>query len=411
MCVCIDPMSDSTLKNLYAELRRADSGWRQRRRQVDTTAIFSALCSGSLNRRGFEHIIEADGSNFTAQALGRARRKVPLNTFADINRSIQGVRSGRVYAIDGSKVHVHPSFVNFGCKSRTNGKSVSRPAVRPLVMLSSMLDVETRTCYDSIISMHFNERRSACEHFDKCSAGDTLIFDRGYYSSALLREGHRRGLRLLFRLKCDAFIAAKKFYKSPSTRRRVSFLQENGSCFDCYLIKYFIDGKTYMCITNFETTATNVKYTYAKRWRVETSFRRLKSDLNLECSHSMTPELYVQEVQARILLDTVSMTALPSMISQREDRLDKPKHKRPSYYTAVDRCMDIIYLMRAGSSHGCRWSSVRRMIASYHGPYDFSWIHTRPHKSRPEEMLNSKNSRNVKSPPEKKCKIQQFWES
>lgn len=74
------------------------------------------------------------------------------------------------------------------------------------------------------------------------------------------------------------------------------------------LVKYFIEGKTYVCLTNdLSITRLQVKNHYASRWRVEESFKRLKSNLKLEKSHSLTPELYYQEVEARVLLDTITL--------------------------------------------------------------------------------------------------------
>ena len=145
--------------------------------------MFAALCSASLNRRGFKHIVDVDHSDFTSQALGRAREKLPASIFSQINKAVQDrhrdVTEPRIFAVDGSKVHVHPCFSKFGYKSRTNDKPVSRPAVKPICMLSSMLDSRKRTCYDSIVSSHFDERKSHLLHFDAAKRGDTLIFDRG----------------------------------------------------------------------------------------------------------------------------------------------------------------------------------------------------------------------------------------
>ena len=88
-----------------------------------------------------------------------------------------------------------------GYKSRTNDRPVPRPAIRPLALLSSMRDVQTRTCYDAVVSSHFDERRSALHHMTAARAGDTLIFDRGYNSSQLLEKARALGLRAVFRLK------------------------------------------------------------------------------------------------------------------------------------------------------------------------------------------------------------------
>ncbi|CAN0393753.1 unnamed protein product, partial [Ectocarpus sp. 13 AM-2016] len=74
------------------------------------------------------------------------------------------------------------------------------------------------------------------------------------------------------------------------------------------LLKYFIDGKTYVCLTNDPSLSRrDIKTMYASRWRVEESFKRLKSNLKLEKAHAKTPALYIQEVEARVLLDTITL--------------------------------------------------------------------------------------------------------
>ncbi|KAG5180630.1 hypothetical protein JKP88DRAFT_279502 [Tribonema minus] len=75
------------------------------RRVDDEDAGRRAAIRNAATRRGFEHVLDADGSDFTAQALGRARAKLPKDLFLEMNRSIQTRRddnSPRVFAIDGS---------------------------------------------------------------------------------------------------------------------------------------------------------------------------------------------------------------------------------------------------------------------------------------------------------------------
>ncbi|CAM9693681.1 unnamed protein product, partial [Pylaiella littoralis] len=74
------------------------------------------------------------------------------------------------------------------------------------------------------------------------------------------------------------------------------------------LLKYVINVKTYVCLTNDSSLSRrDMKAIYASRWRVEESFKRLKSNLKLEQAHARTPDLYIQEVEARVLLDTITL--------------------------------------------------------------------------------------------------------
>ncbi|CAN0390090.1 unnamed protein product, partial [Ectocarpus sp. 13 AM-2016] len=98
-----------------------------------------------IQGRGVGHIVRMGDEQYSSQAFHLARRKLPVGNFKDVNRFLhRGPHAPRVFALDGSKVHVHPSFIGEGYKTRTNDKPVPRPAKRPLVMLSSMVDVKTR---------------------------------------------------------------------------------------------------------------------------------------------------------------------------------------------------------------------------------------------------------------------------
>lgn len=331
-------------KKLYEYLADVDKDWQVRKRKITTASILSLLCASSLSRRGFQHIIKAEESHFTSQAIGRARSKLPKDAFKRVNKLIQNTNKEgpRIYAIDGSKVHVHPSYTKHGCKPRTNDKPVPRPAKRPIMMLSSMLDVRTQACKDHVLTTHFDERKSALEHMKVAKSGDILLFDRGYYSRPLALYANKSNLKVVFRLKINAFFGVRQFFNSQRTKQPILFLNDNGTGTTVYLIKYTIDHKKYVCFTNFDTNANEVRDLYKLRWKVETSFRRLKTNLNLEVSHSMTPSLYSQEVDARILLDTINVLTNPIVTPTNKSKTDVII----TYFTNVDRLMTQIFTIK-----------------------------------------------------------------
>lgn len=365
-------MENVTLR-LKTRLEACDACWQQRKRKINTASIFAALCDSASRKRGLDHILTESRSDFTAQALGRARTKLPEHIFDSINKSLQVTSEPRVFAIDGSKVHIHPSFVKAGYTSRTNDRPVSRPAVRPLAMLSSMFDVSTRTCYDSVITSHFNERESALRHLDATRPGDTLIFDRGYYSNALLRSAHTRGVNVVFRLRCNASRAATNFWKSSNTVRDTVVVHPNGTFTSVRYVKYFIAQRQYMILTNFKLTPQEAKSLYAKRWTVETSFRRLKSDLHLEVAHSMSAALYVQEMEARILLDTVAQQARSC-----------GGDERPGYIRSVDTIVKVLRIMASRHMRGVRPIVFRTLLRRFISNDDLFWC--RPPRPRCRRM-------------------------
>ena len=86
------------------------------------------------------------------------------------------------------------------------------------------------------------------------------------------------------------------------------------------LIKYNIDGNKYMlATTHINCPLKKIKDMYKLRWRVEISFKRLKSYLNLNKIFSLSENFWKQEMQLRILLDSlirISQVKIKSKIQQ-----------------------------------------------------------------------------------------------
>ena len=140
-----------------------------------------------------------------------------------------------------------------------------------------------------------------------------------YYSKALLRSVNDSQAFGVWRLKINAFRGTRSFFNSWRTEATCLILGVKAR-----VLKYFINGKSYVCLTNDPSLSRkDVKDMYASRWRVEESFKRLKSNLKLEKAHARTPALYIQEVEARILLDTITLRM-------------QTKAKEPSYIYTLD---------------------------------------------------------------------------
>lgn len=156
---------DQNIKlNIYKAFKKCDEKWIQRKRKLDTASVFNTLMKCCIQERGIGHILKLENGDVSPQAIHKVRKKIPQGSFKDVNNYLQrGPHGRRVFAVDGSKVHVHPSFLKSGFKTRTNDKPVPRPAKRPLVMLSSMIDVRSKTCVDFELTKHFDERRVAIQ--------------------------------------------------------------------------------------------------------------------------------------------------------------------------------------------------------------------------------------------------------
>ena len=130
----MDPISDLVLS--YFDL--CDKEWMQRQRLPNTRKIFGYITEAAISKKGIDHIILQDNAALSPAALCRARQKLPIDAFYYINETIihNNAQLSRVFAVDGSKVHVPASFKSYGYKSRTNDKPVSRKAKHPFSRIS-----------------------------------------------------------------------------------------------------------------------------------------------------------------------------------------------------------------------------------------------------------------------------------
>jgi len=324
-----------TIHRLNKAFNEIDTKWMKRKRKLNTATIFSTMHQAFVRDRGIAHILE-ETFDVSAMALSKARSKIPVGVFADVNRVLVRTMSPRILAVDGSKVHVNPSFVKEGFSPRTNNCPVSRPAVHPLAMLTAVVDVDTKCCVAHSATRHFNERRGITDILPQLNKDDILVFDRGYFSRELLGSILNKGMHAVFRLKITAFRGCKQFFQRNKVESRIPLL----GCGMVRLVKYRIDGNWYACLTTlpqnrYSTEA--VKAIYGQRWRVEEFFKRLKSTLKLETSHSKTSQGFLQEVDMRILTDTITL------LTQERMKIILPKQKIPlSYIRTCETTVGII---------------------------------------------------------------------
>lgn len=303
---------DSNMVNIVQKVFSSiDEMWIKRKRILNTMSVVNILHQCAIRRRGLQHVLMCTNDMTTgvsAAAVCKARQKIPVGVFKKAMQSIQRRNNlPNIYAIDGSKVHVSPILATQGFKSRTNNKQVSRPAKRPICMLSSIVNVKTGCCLDFRVTKHFNERKAAIKLFESVNPNDVLLFDRGYFSKEMVNQMNERGINFVMRLKCDAFKGVKQFLNNNKLTKNVMV-----SSVKCRLVKYTISGKKYVCLTSLSSNNKEIKDLYAMRWKVEQHFKRLKSYLHLDKTQSKTTKTLFQDFEIRIFLDTLSFYLFPS---------------------------------------------------------------------------------------------------
>ncbi len=94
--------------------------------------------------------------------------------------------------MDGSKLNLPRGLLDAGYRVPSDNAHYPQGLLSCLYQLRSQLPVD----FDLIA--HADERQAARAHLDVLSPGDVVVYDRGYFSFAMLRAHVERGLHPVF---------------------------------------------------------------------------------------------------------------------------------------------------------------------------------------------------------------------
>jgi hypothetical protein len=273
--------------------------------------------------------IKLIGSIPTANAFGKARRKLPSEEIRRINTEAAGFfdehfgkdylwRGHRVYAIDGSKVTLtsHPKIIEtFGLPNNNKNAHYAQALVSTLFNVFSKVPVDM-----SIETTLANERVEAVKLFKKnLSPGDIITFDSGYPSYDILNELINLKIHFIIRVpltscfrpvvetissgknddivQLDLFTSKKKGAgKHINNIRVVVYEPESGK--KIAIITDLIDKTKY--------PAEELARLYHFRWESEEFYKAGKHLSDIEKFHAKYPDGIKQELYALILTYTIT---------------------------------------------------------------------------------------------------------
>jgi len=301
-------INNDKMDHCHEKFKEIDKEWVKRKRKINTSSIFDLLTASAITNTGVStktQILD----NHSHVALIKARNKLPDNAFKDINTTLHSniLHKNNIFAIDGSKVKMLKGKEKYGYTSRTNDQDVPRPAKNPICMLSALTGIQTDTIVNYTITKHFNERQCVHELVKPLKKGDIVLFDRGYYSKDLYTFLTKSKLKCVMRIKKDANRTVKSFYNSRKTQMLSYLIDDDGNKTKIRYTKKKIDGSMFVMCTNiFNCKVDRIMELYKMRWRVELSFKRLKSHLFVNKIKALTEKMWIQEFESRILLDSLT---------------------------------------------------------------------------------------------------------
>jgi hypothetical protein len=320
-----------------------DKIWQRRKRIIDSMLliflIFRLLFS--KNSQGYGTTISDFWNNcrkmnfplpqknpISAAAFTKARSKLDETIFKVLNKRIISAyeeesnesylwNNQRIFAVDGSKINLPHELIKDGYKTPSDN------AYYPQGLVSCLYQLKSKIPYDFDLVEHGNERKCALSHLTSLKENDIVVYDRGYFSYAMLYYHEKAGIYPVFRLQKNTYKEIEEFRNSDRVDQIITLNPSKDTSKDIKkkfpdiivvplkfrLIKYTVAETTY-CIG---TTLMDKQYEpnlfkdiYHSRWGIEELYKISKKFIVVDDFHGKTERGVKQELFAHFVLITMN---------------------------------------------------------------------------------------------------------
>jgi hypothetical protein len=358
----------SLWRDLLASVEKVTSGfdstWQKRRRSINTqlVVLFIFQILQPQTSGGYTSVLQRMWQQFKGKFSGRpkqskpvsassmheARQKVDESIFQLINDQLfkQAERrfltpeklwfGRRLFAVDGSKINLPTELYSQGFNI------ISNSANNPQELMSCCYNIQSKIPFDFSLESHGNERESAESHLKKLSTSDVVVYDRGYFSYALLQKHLDCGVDAIFRLSSNTYPEIEEFMSqldgpneliieiNPSKNAKKSIRKRypeiKFESLKLRLLRYRVGDSVFFLGTTVMSNEIDVdsfSEVYHGRWSVEEFYKVPKSFLEVENFHSKNIRGVKQELYASIVMVTITRI----LTNETEDSINNPKKR------------------------------------------------------------------------------------
>ena len=241
-------------------------------------------------------------------AFCNARAKLDENIFKILNTAIiqaydtpstdSTFKHHRIFAVDGSKINLPRPLRHDGYRIPSDN------AYYPQGLRSCLYQLKSKIPTDFDLLAHGDERQAALTHLGALRENDVVVYDRGYFSYAMIYFHITRGIQCIFRLKKNTYTVIDELIASPETDQVVEIKPATKSQKEIRLaypdidfipialrlIKYSVGDTTYFLATTLLDQARYKAQAFADvyhaRWGVEDKIS--KQLMEIEDFHAQT---------------------------------------------------------------------------------------------------------------------------
>lgn len=270
----------------------------------------------------------------------------------------------RLLAIDGSELQI---ATNPGHKDSYTSTGENKKPYN-LLHLNAMYDLVSHTYIDALLQGKniANEQRALANMVDQSDISSAIVLaDRGYESYNCFAHIQEKGWKFLFRVKdgtggivsglnlpdseefdvnfelkltrkqtneIKELLKDRNHYKKLKNYHDFDYLpaknrkQEEAKLYPLRIrvVRFKLNEKSIeTIITNLDADdfpADEIKTLYAKRWGIETSFRKLKYTIGLLHFHAKKVEYIYQEIFARMIIYNLTELVISHVVMEKKDR-------------------------------------------------------------------------------------------
>lgn len=245
-------------------------------------------------------------------------------------RSLKQWQGYRLYAVDGCRIRLpNEPIIRERFGSQGNG-NVEQSC--PMALASACYDVMNDQVVDAKMAASWSsEREMALDHLKSLSEPNALVlYDRGYPAFWLMKAHQESAIDFCMRVPWNQFNEARDFHQSGKRQKIVTIKPSKTAKALCHTYKVsdrpmkvrFIRVDLPDTVEILVTSVTDrkrihrsdFKDLYHQRWRVEETFKRLKSRLEVENFTGKSPLAVQQDFHAKVV--TYNLAALLSQAAQ-----------------------------------------------------------------------------------------------
>jgi Druantia protein DruA/Transposase DDE domain len=366
-----------------------DNEWQKRRRVLSTLLIilFIFRLVFSKNKQGYGSTIAElweychklniklpQGKPVVPAAFCNARMKMDEVVFKQLNteiiRTYESKREDhrwlghRLFAIDGTKINLPKELQNHAYKKPSDN------AHYPQGLVSCLYQLKSEIPYDFELSSLIDERALALHHLHILNKEDIVVYDRGYFSYAMLYAHHQKEIYAVFRLQSNSFKVIDEFIDSadpermviiePDRNRKKEILTKHPDIefipLQLRLIKYVVVDTTFI----IGTTLTDVQRypagefqdVYHSRWGIEELYKISKLLIDVEDFHAKTERGVKQELFAHFVIITLGKIFLNQtndalLLGMTSDKSEKIKANQKNCFITIAKNLEALFLDQA----------------------------------------------------------------